>query len=419
LAALIAVSVLPSSSVHGFQPRHSSTSTQASFKKTTSNVNVNVATAASTIATTTLIGNEHDGATFAPPPPPPPAASVMMSPPSSIQFSSPITSIPSTTTSTTYTPIQPTSPSFSLLNSPVEAFELLVQKGEHNAHTSIQKTLLSSMLGGAYVGMGAMLSLAVAGNAPSLDYGLDKLLFAILFPVNLLLALQCGGQLFTGNTAAMMSAVCEGRATYEDLGKSWLTSWMGNAIGCVSFALLCQYAGVFNDGSYHLAAATLASKTSADLGPTVVKALFANWLVCLAVFLNLQAKDMVSKYLSVLLPVSAFVSMGLEHSVANMFLLPAGLLSPYHDPNITWQTALLKNILPVTIGNAISGSYLVGAAFSYLYGTLGSEEEKIDGQEEKEETMAAATVAAAAAVANDNDRTMMIPMVVTARIAAD
>ncbi|KAG7369397.1 formate/nitrite transporter family protein [Nitzschia inconspicua] len=252
---------------------------------------------------------------------------------------------------------QSTTPNtISLLNTPTEAFELLVQKGEYNARSTVEKTLVSSILGGAYVGMGAMLALAVAGNAPSLDYGLDKLLFALLFPVNLLLALQCGGQLFTGNTAAMMSAVCERRVSYEDLGKNLLVSWVGNAIGCVSFALLCSYAGVFNDGASHLAATTLASKVSADFGPTLVKAIFANWLVCLAVFLNGQAKDMTGKYLAVLLPVSAFVAIGLEHSVANMFLLPAGLLSQYHDPSITWQTVLLKNIIPVTIGNAISGS---------------------------------------------------------------
>ncbi|KAG7337179.1 formate/nitrite transporter family protein [Nitzschia inconspicua] len=271
----------------------------------------------------------------------------------------------STTTTTT----------MSLLNTPAEAFELLVQKGEYNAQSTVEKTLVSSILGGAYVGMGAMLALAVAGNAPSLDYGLDKLLFALLFPVNLLLALQCGGQLFTGNTAAMMSAVCERRVSYEDLGKNLLVSWVGNAIGCVSFALLCSYAGVFNDGASHLAATTLASKTSADFGPTLVKAVVANWLVCLAVFLNGQARDMTGKYLAVLLPVSAFVAIGLEHSVANMFLLPAGLLSQYHDPSITWQTALLKNIIPVTIGNTISGSYLVGATFSYLYGTMGQEKQ--------------------------------------------
>ena len=259
---------------------------------------------------------------------------------------------------------------------PAEAYQSLVAKGEYNAAASIPKTLFSSILGGCYVGMGAMVSLAVAGNSPDLqaaDPGLAKFLFAALFPVNLLLALQCGGQLYTGNTANMMAAVCEGKANLGDMARSLGLSWTGNLIGCAGFALACKYAGVLEGGAGHLAAMTLATKTSYELGPTIVKAMFCNWLVCLAVFLSMQAKDMAGKYLSIWLPVSTFVSIGFEHSVANMFLLPAELLS---TDDITLQTALFKNLLPVTMGNAISGSLFVGAAMSYMFGALGQEEKE-------------------------------------------
>jgi formate/nitrite transporter len=178
----------------------------------------------------------------------------------------------------------------------------------------------------------------------------------------------------------MMAAVCEGRATYEDLGRSWGLSWVGNAIGCGLFAVACKYAGVLEGGAGHLAALTLATKTSSELGPILVKAMFCNWLVCIAVFLSTQAKDMTGKYLSIWLPVSAFVSIGFEHSVANLFLLPAGLMS---TDEITFGTAMIRNLLPVTIGNAISGSLFVGAAMSYMYGSLGkatSSVEQVDEQ---------------------------------------
>ena len=210
---------------------------------------------------------------------------------------------------------------------PAEAYETLVQKGVYNAQASTVKTLFSSALGGCYVGMGAMLSLAVAGNSPELAVaapGLYKFLFGALFPVNLLLALQCGGQLFTGNTANMMAAVCEGRATVGDMGRNLGLSWVGNFVGCTSFALACKYAGVLEGGAGDLAAAVLATKTSYELGPLMVKAMFCNWLVCLAVYLSMQAKDMGGKYLAIWLPVSTFVSIGFEHSVANMFLLLLG-----------------------------------------------------------------------------------------------
>lgn len=256
---------------------------------------------------------------------------------------------------------------------PAQAFESLVQKGEYNANASVVKTLFSSVLGGCYVGMGAMLSLAVAGNSPGIamsDPGLQKFIFGALFPVNLLLTLQAGGQLYTGNTANMMAAFCEGRVSMNDLARSWGLSWVGNLIGCGTFAVACKYAGVLEGGAGNLAAGVLATKTSYELGPLLVKAMFCNWLVCLAVFLSMQAKDMGGKYLAIWLPVSTFVSIGFEHSVANMFLLPAGLLS---TKDITLQTALLHNLLPVTVGNAISGSLFVGAAMSFMYGKLGED----------------------------------------------
>lgn len=285
--------------------------------------------------------------------------------------------------SSTTTTLVPTAVDLSKVSNiltPAEAYQSLVQKGEYNAAASIPKTLFSSILGGCYVGMGAMVSLAVAGNSPGLaaaDPGLQKFLFAALFPVNLLLALQCGGQLYTGNTANMMAAVCEGRANVGDMARSWGLSWTGNLIGCSMFAIACKYAGVLDGGAGHLAAATLATKTSYELGPLFVKAMFCNWLVCLAVFLSMQAKDMGGKYLSIWLPVSTFVSIGFEHSVANMFLGTAGLLSTDDlVKDITVGYALTHNLIPVTIGNTFSGSLFVGAAMSYMYGKLGEEEDE-------------------------------------------
>ena len=191
--------------------------------------------------------------------------------------------------------------------------------------------------------------------------------------MNLLLVQQCGGVLYTGNTANMMAAVCEKRATFEDMGRVLALSWVGNLFGCSLFAIACKYAGVMEGGAGILAAKALVGKTSADLGPILVKAVFCNWLVCLAVLLSTQAKDMGGKYISIWLPVSTFVSIGFEHSVANMFLLPAGLMS---QDQITFGTALTKNLIPVTIGNAFSGALLVGATMSYLFGSLGQGEKK-------------------------------------------
>ena len=268
-------------------------------------------------------------------------------------------------------PVPVISDSVTMLNTPEQTYQLLASKGESNAKASAIKTLVSATLGGAYVGMGGMLSLAVAGNMMGVagtNPGLQKLMFAILFPVNLWLALLAGGQLFTGNTANMAAAICEKKATFKDLARSWSLSLVGNMIGCVSFAVACKYAGVLDGGPAALAAKTLAGKVSLSLGPLFVRSVLCNWLVCLAVFMSMMAKDMVGKYVSILLPISTFVSIGFEHSVANMFLLPAGLLC---STGFTIKQALLNNLLPVLIGNAISGSLFVGVLFSFLFGRLG------------------------------------------------
>jgi formate/nitrite transporter len=257
------------------------------------------------------------------------------------------------------------------LETPADAFHLLADKGMANAKASNLKTFVSAMLGGAYVGMGGMLSLAISGNmggVAATNPGLSKLVFALLFPVNLLLCLQAGGQLFTGNTANMAAAVCEKKARIKDLARSWGLSYFGNLIACTGFALLCKYCGVLTGGAADLAAATLVSKTSMAFGPLLVKSMLCNWLVCLAVYLSFQCKDMTGKYISILLPISTFVAIGFEHSVANMFLLPAGLLC---TTGISIKTALFQNLLPVTLGNAISGSLMVGVMFSFMFGRLG------------------------------------------------
>ena len=260
-----------------------------------------------------------------------------------------------------------------MIETPAAAFQILAKKGATNSNMSKMKTLVSAMIGGAYVGMGGMLSLAISGNmggVAELNPGLSKLMFAILFPVNLLLALQAGGQLFTGNTAYMTAAVCEKKTTVGKLARSWALSFMGNLIACSFFAVLCRFSGVLSGGSADLAVKTLINKTSIPLGPIIVRAMLCNWLVCLAVYLSMQAKDLTGKYFGILLPISTFVAIGFEHSVANMFLLPAGLLCG--GPVTVWQ-ALTRNLIPVAIGNALSGSLLVGALFSYMFGKLGEE----------------------------------------------
>jgi formate transporter len=259
----------------------------------------------------------------------------------------------------------------SLLDTPAEAFFSLAIKGEASSKMSVAKTFSAAILGGLYVGLGGMVSLAVSGNMPGVaatNPGLVKLTFALLFPVSLFLCLQGGAQLFTGNTATMSAAWFEGKVTLRDVLRNWLVAYAGNLIGCAGFAVACSYCGVLTGGAATMASGMAVAKTGMEFGPTVVRAIFCNWLVCLAVFCASQAKDMMGKYIGIFLPISAFVIIGFEHSVANMFLIPAGLLA---GAPVTVMKTISNNFVPVTCGNIIAGALVIGGGFSWQFGKLG------------------------------------------------
>mmetsp|Transcript_12756 Transcript_12756/g.32765 ORF Transcript_12756/g.32765 Transcript_12756/m.32765 type:complete len:348 (+) Transcript_12756:96-1139(+) len=256
-----------------------------------------------------------------------------------------------------------------LVKSPKDTYEAMVDKGVNNSEMSVLKIFHASVMGGCYVGLAGLLSLAVAGNlASGASMSAVKFTFAALFPVNLLLVLQSGGQLFTGNSATMAMAYFEGRIGVQKVLKSWVTSYIGNVIGCMTIALVANYTHLLVAGTQELAIATVLKKCGAGFGPTLVKAIMCNWLVCMAVFLCTQANDLTGKMVGIWFPISMFVAIGFEHSVANMFLLPAGFFS---GAPLTPLQMICRNLIPVSIGNAIAGAIVVGAGFSFSQGKLG------------------------------------------------
>ncbi|KAL1514437.1 hypothetical protein AB1Y20_003536 [Prymnesium parvum] len=257
------------------------------------------------------------------------------------------------------------------VKSPKEAYEGFAKKGAANAKLPLLNVLHQSVMGGCYVGLGGLLSMTIAGSVPGIassNPGLQKFIFAALFPVNLLLILMTGGQLFTGNSAAVPAAMYEGLVTFPELVRSWVVSYVGNIIGCGALALAATYCGLNSYGTAELAVATAAKKCASSFGPTLVKAILCNWLVCLAVFLAGASDDLAGKMVGIWFPISTFVAIGLEHSVANLFLLPMGLLA---GAKLSLADVIFKNLIPVTIGNAIAGAFVVAAGYSYAFGALG------------------------------------------------
>lgn len=259
----------------------------------------------------------------------------------------------------------------SSIKTPKDSYIAFAEKGAANAKMSKTKILHQSILGGCYVGFGGLLSLSIAGALGGIgaaNPGIPKMAFAALFPVNLLLIVTTGGQLFTGNSAAVSAAKYEGLVTWRELVKSWATSITGNVIGCTIFAFAAFYVGLLTGGTADLCASTALNKCRSSLGQTVVKAILCNWMVSLAVFLAGASNDLSGKLVACWFPISTFVAIGLEHSVANMFIMPAALLLKVP---LTITDVLFRNVIPALIGNAIAGALVVSGSYSFQFGRLG------------------------------------------------
>lgn len=259
----------------------------------------------------------------------------------------------------------------SLVKSAPDAYIAFAEKGASNAHLPKRKIFHQSVLGGCYVGFGGLISLCIAGNLGGLSGaspGIAKMAFAALFPVNLLLIVSTSGQLFTGNSATVAAARFERFVTWNDLWTNWAVSLTGNIVGCSVFAAAAMLAGVMNPGASALTVSTAISKCGAGLVPTLIKAIMCNWMVSMAVFLSGAANDMTGKMVGCWFPISTFVGIGLEHSIANLFILPLALML---GAPLSLGDIIFKNLIPVIVGNGIAGALIVAASYSYQFGRLG------------------------------------------------
>jgi formate/nitrite transporter len=265
----------------------------------------------------------------------------------------------------------------SSIKTPKDSYIAFAEKGAANAKLPKRKILHQSILGGCYVGFGGLLSLTVAGNIGGIganNPGLVKMAFAALFPVNLLLIVTTGGQLFTGNSATVAAAYYEDLVDMKELSTNWAVSLFGNVIGCGLMAVAAWYSGLLTGGTAALCYNTAIGKCGATMGQNFVKAILCNWMVSLAVFLAGASNDLGGKLVAVWFPISTFVAIGLEHSVANLFIMPAAMLLKVP---ISFGVILMGNIIPAILGNAVAGALVVAGSYSYQFGRLGGKRRAI------------------------------------------
>jgi formate/nitrite transporter len=264
--------------------------------------------------------------------------------------------------------------------SPQEMAEKAEAAGIRKAALSFIPLFALAVLAGAFVGLGAMFATTTAAATSTLPYGVARLLIGLVFCLGLILVVVAGAELFTGNNLIVMAWANRKISTWALL-RNWLIVYLGNFVGSLGTAVLVFYSKQYTAGGGSVGEAALKIAVGkVDLGFVQALALgiLCNGLVCLAVWLTYSAHSVADKILAIIFPVTAFVSAGFEHSIANMYFVPYALLIKAFDPafvvaskidisSLTWDSFLLKNLLPVTLGNIIGGSILVAIMYWFIY----------------------------------------------------
>ncbi|MFM8981241.1 MAG: formate/nitrite transporter family protein [Planctomycetia bacterium] len=251
--------------------------------------------------------------------------------------------------------------------------------GVRKAAAPARQLLALGVLAGAFIALGAWFSLTVATGSGALPWGVGRLLAGLAFALGLVLVVGTGAELFTGNVLLVMAWTRKRLRALQVL-RCWGWVLLGNLLGALATAALLLCARAHEAGGGALGTTLLqaaAAKVRLDAGQAFVLGLLCNGLVCLAVWISYGARSTTDRVLAVLLPVTAFVALGLEHSVANLFLLPWALGVQALDPAFAGTllepgtlgvgAVLLGNVLPVLLGNVVGGTLLVALPYALAF----------------------------------------------------
>ncbi|KAK0120466.1 hypothetical protein ONS96_010680 [Cadophora gregata f. sp. sojae] len=254
---------------------------------------------------------------------------------------------------------------------PAQTTELISRIGAKKARMRLDKMFINSFLGGALLSFGAALSLSTNSspwfqtNAP----GLIRTLSAMVFPVGLIMVMLTGADLFTSYCMYSVVALLHRRCSFVDLLKTWVVSFFGNLAGALFFmAVLTGYGGTFEANPYKAEALSFAKAKAVTphWHQIFLKGILCNWLVCMACFLAIASREVISKIVAIWFPVMCFVGLGTDHVIANMYFIPLALFLGAPKP-LTIGYYIWKSMLPALLGNIIGGGLFCGAVYWYLF----------------------------------------------------
>jgi formate transporter len=264
---------------------------------------------------------------------------------------------------------------------PVEMAQRVQTVGVSKANLNAATMFALAVLAGAFIALGAnVATIAFTQNGPG--YGVSRLLGGLVFSLGLILVIVGGAELFTGNNLIVM-AWASGLVPTSRLLRNWAIVYVGNFVGALGTAVGVYVSRQWTFDAYHVGATALTvahAEVQYDFLAAFALGAFGNALVCLAVWLCFSARTTTDRIVAIVLPITAFVAAGFEHSVANMYFIPMGLwlrdhphvievaghrLEPLTD--LTWRSFLMNNLLPVTLGNLFGGTIMVAAVYWCVY----------------------------------------------------
>jgi formate/nitrite transporter len=264
--------------------------------------------------------------------------------------------------------------------SPVQILDYTSDIGVVKSQRTALSLLILGFFAGAFIAFAAEGSNMAAFNlfANPDTYGLGKVVAGAVFGVGLMLVLVAGGELFTGNTLIVV-ALLNKKVKMREMLRNWTLVYIGNFIGSIFIAYMMYKSGLFNSGNGGLGGQTIkiaAYKTGLPFLSAFYLGIMCNWLVCLAVWVSFAAKDVLGKLFACFFIIGLFVTSGFEHSIANMYYIPAGIfvkanqawaeaahISAGQLSGLNWTTLFTKNLIPVTLGNIVGGAGMVGLLY--------------------------------------------------------
>jgi len=270
---------------------------------------------------------------------------------------------------------------------PAEIAETTIQIGIKKTKNSSLNLFLLGILAGVFIAFASEGSNMAAFNlfAKPETYGLGKALAGAIFGTGLMLVVIAGGELFTGNTL-IFTGVLDKRISLKGMLRNWFFVYLGNFVGSVFIAYMMNESGLFSSGANDLGAITIkiaTYKVGLSFSQAFYLGVMCNWLVCLAVWMAYGGKDMSGKIWAIFFPIWLFITSGFEHSVANMYYIPAGIFAKANPvwaqaalalgvseeklAHLNWNTFLVNNLLPVTLGNIVGGALFVGGIYWFVY----------------------------------------------------